>query len=145
MNEIAPVANRARRLLRSGTALCLLALITGLAVPLFANPRMGLAAHVGGLMNGIFLLVVGLAWKELELSERAQAWTFRALLVGTFGNWGSTVAAAAWGTGSLTPIAGGGLRSGQVQEAVVTLGLVAVGVTMLAGTVALFVGLRERR
>jgi hydroxylaminobenzene mutase len=139
------MTNRARRLLRSGTVLCFLALVTGLAIPLFANPRMGLAAHVGGLMNGIFLLVVGLAWKELELSERAQAWTFRALVAGTFGNWASTVAAAAWGTRTLTPIAGGGFGAGRLQEGLVGVGLVAVGVAMLGATVALWVGLRERR
>lgn len=139
------MTNRARRLLRSGTVLCFLALVTGLAIPLFANPRMGLAAHVGGLMNGIFLLVVGLAWKELELSERAQAWTFGALVAGTFGNWASTVAAAAWGTRTLTPIAGGGFGAGRIQESLVGVGLVAVGVAMLGATIALWVGLRERR
>lgn len=139
------MSDRGRKLLRAGTVLCLLALLTGLAIPAFANPRMGLAAHVGGLMNGMFLLIVGLAWKELELGERAQAATFLALIAGTFGNWASTVAAAAWGTASLTPIAGAGFGSTRFQETAVTLGLVGVGIAMLAGVAALLVGLRPRR
>ena len=139
------MSDRGRKLLRAGTVLCLLALLTGLAIPAFTNPRMGLAAHVGGLMNGMFLLIVGLAWKELELSERAQKVTFLALVAGTFGNWASIVAAAAWGTASLTPIAGAGFGSSRFQEAVVKFGLVSVALAMLAGTVALFTGLRARR
>ena len=139
------MSDRGRKLLRAGTVLCFLALWTGLAIPAFTNPRMGLAAHVGGLMNGMFLLIVGLAWKELELSERAQKVTFLALVTGTFGNWASIVAAAAWGTASLTPIAGAGFGSSQFQEAVVKFGLVSVALAMLGGTVALFVGLRTRR
>lgn len=136
---------RGRTLLRAGTVLCFLALVTGLAIPAFANPRMGLAAHVGGMMNGMFLLIVGLAWKELTLGERMQSVTFFALVVGTFGNWVSSVAAAAWGTASLTPIAAAGFGAAQVREAIVTAGFVSVGVAMLAGTVALFVGFGKRR
>jgi hydroxylaminobenzene mutase len=134
-----------RLLLRAGMLLCLLALLTGLALPAFTNPRMAMAAHVGGLMNGIFLLVAGLVWRELELAERWRRIVLVALLVGTYGNWASVVAAAAWGTRSLTPIAGAGFGAGRVQEAVVTAGLVAVGVTMLVATSALLAGLRRRR
>lgn len=139
------MSDRGRKLLRAGTVLCFLALLTGLAIPVFTNPRMGLAAHVGGLMNGMFLLIVGLAWKELDLRERAQNVTFFALVAGAFGNWASIVAAAVWGTASLTPIAGAGFGASRFQETVVTFGLVGVGIAMLAGTVALFLGLRTRR
>jgi len=137
--------DRGRRLLRAGMLLCLLALVTGLALPAFANPRMALAAHVGGMMNGIFLLVAGLAWRELELSGRWRSIAFAALLAGTYGNWASTLAAAAWGTRTLTPIAGAGFGAGAAQEAIVGAGLVAVGVTMLVATAALLAGLRRRR
>lgn len=139
------MSDRSRTLLRAGTVLCFLALLTGLAIPAFTNPRMGLSAHVGGLMNGMFLLIVGLAWKELDLSERAQRFAFLALVIGAFGNWASILAAAAWGTASLTPIAGAGFGSARFQETLVTIGLVAVAISMLAGTVALLVGLRVRR
>ena len=53
-----------RRLLFHGIALFLLGLLTGLAEQHFANVRMGLAAHLEGVMNGIFLLAVGAVWSE---------------------------------------------------------------------------------
>lgn len=46
-----------RRLLWHGLFLFLLGLLTGLVVPMFQNPRMGLSAHLEGVMNGIFLAV----------------------------------------------------------------------------------------
>jgi hydroxylaminobenzene mutase len=39
--------------------LFLLGLLTGFAVQRFTNPRMGLAAHLEGVMNGTFLLALG--------------------------------------------------------------------------------------
>ena len=43
-----------RRLVWHGMLLFLLGLLTGLAEPHFANLRMALAAHLEGVMNGIF-------------------------------------------------------------------------------------------
>jgi membrane associated rhomboid family serine protease len=40
--------------------LFLLGLVTGFIVPVMANPRAGLAAHLEGVINGMFLVVVGL-------------------------------------------------------------------------------------
>jgi hypothetical protein len=48
-----------RRLMFHGMVLFLLGLGTGFAEQHFANVRMGLAAHLEGLMNGIFLLALG--------------------------------------------------------------------------------------
>ncbi len=33
----------------------------------FANVRMGLAAHLEGLMNGILLIALGAIWKEVHM------------------------------------------------------------------------------
>jgi hydroxylaminobenzene mutase len=43
-----------RRLLWHGMLLFLLGLLTGFVEQKFNNPRMGLAAHLEGVMNGIF-------------------------------------------------------------------------------------------
>jgi len=45
-----------------GMLLFLLGLITGLLEQRFANVRMGLSAHLEGVMNGILLLALGAAW-----------------------------------------------------------------------------------
>ena len=44
-----------------GMFLFLLGLLTGFVETKFANVRMGLAAHLEGVMNGIFLLALGAA------------------------------------------------------------------------------------
>ena len=48
-----------RRLMWHGMCLFVLGLVTGFAEPHFANMRMGLAAHLEGLMNGTFLVALG--------------------------------------------------------------------------------------
>ena len=48
-----------RRLMWHGMFLFLLGLLTGFVEHRFANVRMGLAAHLEGVMNGTFLLALG--------------------------------------------------------------------------------------
>ena len=48
-----------RQLMWLGMLLFLLGLLTGLAEQHFTNVRMGLAAHLEGVMNGIFLVALG--------------------------------------------------------------------------------------
>ena len=76
-----------RRLLFHGIALFLIGLLTGLAEQHFTNVRMALAAHLEGVMNGIFLLGVGAIWNEVRLSSLLSKITYWALLSGTYGNW----------------------------------------------------------
>ena len=45
-----------RQLMWHGMFLFLLGLLTGLAEQQFTNMRMGLAAHLEGVINGIFLV-----------------------------------------------------------------------------------------
>lgn len=60
--------NMGHRLIRWGVLLFLLGLVTGLMGPLFANPRMGLSSHLEGLMNGMFLALLGGPLQELIIS-----------------------------------------------------------------------------
>ena len=62
-----------RRLVWHGMLLFLLGLFTGFVEPQFANVRMGLTAHVEGVMNGMFLVALGAAWSLLRLSARQAA------------------------------------------------------------------------
>ena len=48
-----------RRLMWHGMFLFLLGLLTGLLEKHFINMRMGVAAHLEGVMNGTFLIVLG--------------------------------------------------------------------------------------
>jgi hypothetical protein len=58
-----------RQLMWLGMLLFLLGLLTGLAEQHFTNVRMGLAAHLEGVMNGIFLVALGAIWTEGHLEK----------------------------------------------------------------------------
>jgi hydroxylaminobenzene mutase len=133
-------ANRA--LIQSGFILVLLALFTGLAVPAFTNPRMGLAAHLEGVMNGLLLIVAGLAWGHLQLSSRLSRITFWLLLYAAFANWAATSAAAALGTSRLTPISGAGYTASPLQESVVQVIQVSLALAVIAAVILVIYALR---
>ena len=63
--------NSHRRLMWHGMFLFLLGLITGFAEQHFANIRMGLAAHLEGVMNGTFLLALGALAGKCVCREQA--------------------------------------------------------------------------
>src|SRR5277367_3675588 len=88
-----------RLLLQAGTLLFLFALLVGLAVPHFAVPRLGLSAHLLGLMQGLFLMVAGLLWPRLALRPGASRLGMWLLLYGCFAAWAANVLAAVIGAG----------------------------------------------
>lgn len=133
-----------RRLMFHGMVLFLLGLGTGFAEQHFANVRMGLAAHLEGLMNGIFLLALGASWKEVILSSRTASVVFWVTLYGTYGNWLMTTLAAVLGTAALSPITGAGHSGLPWQETLVTVGFMTVGITMVFSSVVVLWGLRGK-
>jgi len=136
--------DRSRRLCWHGMFLFLLGLITGLFVQLLENPRMGLSAHVEGVMNGILLLALGAVWHRVRLPARAATVALAAALYGTYANWASTLIAAALGTAAMAPLAAGTHKGQPWQELVVTLGFGSVALAMLVASALLVWGLRAR-
>src|SRR5271169_6971752 len=131
-----------RCLMWHGMFLFLIGLLTGFAEQHFANTRMGLAAHLEGVMNGTFLLALGAVWNEVHLSPRAKVIAFWIALYGTYGNWFVTTLAAICGTAALSPITGVGHSGRPWQETLVTLGFLTVGITIIATAVCILWGLR---
>ena len=129
-----------RRLLILGATLFLLGLLTGFVSGVTANPRMGLASHLEGVMNGTFLIALGAAWTHVRLGRRAESVAFWSLAFGTAANWLTTLLAAVWGTGRMTPLAAPGLKGLAWQEAVVSGGLIALSIAMLVGTALVLFG-----
>lgn len=132
-----------RSLLWHGMFLFLLGLLTGLVEQQFSNPRMGLAAHLEGVMNGIFLVALGAVWMEVRLSPRLKAGAYWSTLYGTYVNWAITTLAAGFGAASLSPITGAGHSALPWQETVVTFGFITVGIAMIAASVLILWGLRR--
>ena len=131
-----------RRLMWHGMLLFLIGLLTGFAEQHFANIRMGLAAHLEGVMNGTFLLALGAAWPEVRLSPAIKATAYWTVLYGTYANWLMTTLAAVFGTAALSPITGAGHSGLAWQENLVTIGFLTVGVAIIASAVLLLCGLR---
>ncbi len=134
-----------RTLIAAGAILFLLGLLTGFVIPEFVNPRMGLASHLEGVMNGTFLTALGAAWSYILLSTLFEKFAFWLLLYGTYANWFFITLAALFGTSEMTPIAGKGYNGEIWQEQVITLGLLSVGVTMVLGCVLVVYGLLQRK
>jgi len=126
-----------RRLLFHGIALFLIGLLTGLAEQHFTNVRMALAAHLEGVMNGIFLLAVGAIWNDVRLPPTAAKIAYWALLGGTYGNWAVTT-----GTAALSPITAAGRSAAPWQEALVTAGFLSIGIAIISASLLLLWGLR---
>ncbi|HVN28590.1 MAG TPA: hypothetical protein VMT64_08900 [Candidatus Binataceae bacterium] len=135
------MADQARRLLWHGVLLFLLGLLTGLAIPIINNHRMGLSAHLEALLNGILLLALGCLWPQLRLSERAAGAAFGLALYGTYANWFFTLLGAILGTKALTPQAGAGFTASTLSEIVVGIGLVSLATGMVIVSVILLIGL----
>ena len=134
-----------RRLFWHGTLLVLIALLTGAFIQSYTNPRLGLSAHVGGVMNGTLVIVIGAVWDHLVLSPRTAAALFWSFVYSGYANWAGLFLAAVFGTSRTTPMLGAGHVGAAWQEAVVAFFLVTGAVVILLGCVLALAGLRARR
>src|ERR1700686_910167 len=107
-----------RRLIWHGMFLFLLGLLTGFVEQQFDNPRMGLAAHLEGVMNGTFLVALGAVWTEGRLTPGLKAVAYGGALYGAYANWAVTALAATFGTAALSPITAAGHSARPWQEGV---------------------------
>lgn len=138
-------SEQGRKITRYGILLLLLGLLTGLAIPALENPRMGLSSHLEGTLNGILLIALGSIWPTLRLSQNLHRWAFGLALFGTFTNWATTLLAAAWGAGgAMMPFAGEGHHGTGLQEGIITFGLGALSVAMIAVCGILLWGIRGK-
>ena len=141
MKNSAVRKKQSARLVFLGVLLFFLGLIVGLLAPLFANPRMGVSSHLEGVLNGIFLIVLGLIWHKINLSDRWLKITFGMAVYGTFANWFGILIAAVFNAGKMLGIAANGQEGPPVAEGVVTFTLISLTVAMLFICVTVLIGL----
>lgn len=131
------------KLLFAGILLFLVGLLTGFLIPLMATPRIGLSAHLEGVMNGLFLVALGLIWEKLVLTERVKRYTYLLALYGTFANFLAVLIAAITGGGKMMPLAGG-KDGGNPSEMIISFLLITLSLAMVAVCVLVLVGLWKR-
>ena len=142
--DVSHRAVQGHRLLQVGVFLFLLALLVGLVVPKFAVPRIGLSTHLLGIMQGTFLVAIGLAWERLRLTLAASKAAFFLAIYGCFAAWTANLTAAVLGAGrSMLPLAAGSARGTPVQETVIAVALISAALSLIGMTLLVLWGLRS--
>ena len=143
MDEIKSKNEQANKLIFLGLLLFLIGLIIGMIVPVFANPRLGVSSHIEGVLNGIFLIVIGLVWHKIELSLKWLNITFYLAIYGTFVNCFGILIAAIFNAGKMLGIAANGQEGTPLVEGIVSFCLISLSIAMLIVSIALLVGLKR--
>lgn len=120
-----------------------LGLVVGLIVPVPANPRMGVSSHIEGVLNGMFLIILGLIWKKVELYEKWLKITFWLAVYGTFTNWLVIMVPAIFDAGEMLGIVVEGKKGAPLPEALVNFSLISLSIAMLIVAVAVLIGLKR--
>jgi len=106
-------------------------LLIGLFIPILSNPRMGLSAHLEGIMNGFLLVILGLIWDKIWISFKWLNIAFYLVLYG-----------AITGAGKMMPIAGG--KEGTVGiEVVISFLLISLAIAMITVCIIVLIGLKN--
>ncbi len=134
-----------RWLMWHGILIFLLGLLSGALVPIFVNPRMGVAAHLGGVMSGMFLLLVGVIWDQLKLRPRAEKAALWLFLYASYTGWLAQFLSAWFGTSRATPIAGAGYSGSPWQENLVYFVAISFSVAITLACLLALWGLSNRR
>jgi hydroxylaminobenzene mutase len=133
---------RDHRLLFHGFLLFFLGLVSGLVAYNLENPRMGVSAHVEAILNGVFLVGLGLSWPRLRLTPHLLTVTFWAALVGAYANWAVPLFSATVGA-SQPILIGAGYEAAPWQEFLLTVTPVVSVLPPLVCAVAVLWGLRR--
>ena len=135
-----------RRLMWNGVLVFLLGLTTGLVLDLglFTNARMGLAAHLEGVLNGMFLAVLGLLWPSVDLEDRFKTLARRLAVGGAYLNWVAALWAAVMGRGRTSPIHPADRPNFPGEHAIVETALAAVALAFIVACILVLIGLRRR-
>ncbi|MDP3856391.1 MAG: hypothetical protein Q8Q73_01370 [Stagnimonas sp.] len=124
-------------LLVAGTVLFLLGLLTGLALPVLKNKRMGLSAHLVGVQHGMVLWALGLIVPQLAPAPAIDGWMVYSFLLGLYGLWLAMLLAAIWGASQALPMAGAGHRASAGRERIVAALVYLPATLIVLGTVLL--------
>jgi len=130
-----------RPLLRLGATLLLVSAVFGLAaaIPL-PNPARWMTAHVTAIMLGTLLMVYGLVWRDLRLSDGQRLWLIRSVYVSVWSGVMLGIAAAVLDIPG--PASTPGIAPTGIQVPVLGTLLAIIVPTTVASWALLWIGLR---
>ncbi|HEY0159122.1 MAG TPA: hypothetical protein VGF28_17680 [Thermoanaerobaculia bacterium] len=126
-----------------GFVLILVGLFTGFGMPLYTNPRLGLAAHIVAITGGLVLIALGALAASFALAPRSAKMMMWAWVYAAWANWAACLLGAMTGASRFTPIAGAGTTGTSLAEAVVAFLLQSLSVAAIAGTALAVWGFRK--
>ena len=133
---------RGTRLFFHGMVLVVAGLLMGMVVQSVANPRLGLSAHTGALLNGTLVIAMGAFWPRLALAASVETIAWWLVVAGSYVSSFTLFLAGVFGTRNSTPLHGTAPGGTPWQEALVDAGLVGGGIAVLAGCMVAMWGLR---
>lgn len=104
------------RLLRHGVVLFTLGILTQFVIYFVINPRMAQSAHTVALMSGMFLILLGFLWDEMDLPRPMHAAAYWLFLYSTYSSWASMFIASIFGTSRNTPFASQGVTGAATSK-----------------------------
>lgn len=140
--------NLSRRIFVHGVSFVLAGLLFGFLVPIAPYPRLAVGAHLQFVMNGILIMVQGMAL--LTLSHQVGARSMTVMIVGVWATWAMALSQAVnafWGTTQVLAVAGGAAdaRGGAAwQELVVAMANYASGVALVPAWILMLIGFVRR-
>ena len=144
MNGSQIVACQSQRLIQLGVGLFLFTSFEGFAVPYFAVPNLGRSVHTLSAFTGVLFVALGLTWPRLDLGTTASRIAFWLLIYSALTTIAAFILAGVWGAGSsIIPLAAGGARGSDFQEALIRLVIYPAAPTGIASFALILWGLRH--
>ena len=136
---------RQKSLILAGALLFLFGLLQGAVLQTFANPPMGLSAHLTAVQSGMALMIAGAIWPAVSLGAifaNLARWT---IMIGMYGLWLGLTLSAATGASKVLPIAGAGYSADQMTENIVSILVLGSSGLMTVGWLLVVIGLVRSR
>lgn len=124
------------RLARHGLFLIVLGLLSGFATLAVVAPRMALAAHTIGIVQGSLAIGLAFLWPVLVQAGFPLPWCRVAILVGFYANWAGALLASVWSAKAMMAVHGEAMPdlASSAQEVLVAV-LLNVSMLSLAGLI----------
>jgi hydroxylaminobenzene mutase len=145
-NQEKEYLNKASKIIfGSGIILFLISLINGFLIQLLCLPRLGLSAHLIGLIGASFLFGIGSYWSRLNLSPRTSKIGMVLLIYSFCVGWAVYFAAAALGAGKMFPIASQNKAGTSAVEGIIGIFMLSFVLTFLISFIILLKGLSSEK
>lgn len=131
-------------ILGSGLLLFVIGLLNGVVISKTKSPRLSLSAHLTAVQSGTFLIAIAWAWPVFAMGPSLSMLIAYGLSGALHVLWAAFFLAGLWGAGHGLAIAGQGLETTAIRQAIVTALLGAGVLGTLSASVVLLLQLLAR-